>query len=533
MPLKPEEAAPASAPPRASAIPVAGGDGVDDTDDPAHPWPICLENEDDQDKSGQCFECDQHFDAGASGSAFPNDGVSQGFLHRIRDDGRLCRPVIELPIVGGNGELTTPPSLAAVAAFGDPELRSLCKDYRVFSYLDGETEFGQYDGTIPVTREALLAALRQPPTTTTQVNLCVVKPDTLVVGCSYARMLVARGEGEGAVGRPTLFLSHAWRYRFADLVDALDEHLAGLPAADRDAARVWNDIFVENQNSANVKPEGYFFTAFKDAVAQIGHTVLVLTPWDDPIPITRAWCLWEIYSTLVSGATFTAVLPQAERRRLREAVLTDSKALTDVMTSVKAERAEAFEPADRDAIFAAVGQMEGGFHCVNVRVLEMLRGWVLWTLQDLCRPDSVGSGSGGLTYGWTNDQLQLARLFDNVGTILFLNGRHDDALVEYQKALAIREATLGKDHPDTADSYNFIGNMLQNQGDSTGALVEHRKAIAIKEATLGKAHPSTAGSYNNIGVLLCERHLRLSVGRVPKLPRHLGGDTGQRPPRHN
>ena len=83
-------------------------------------------------------------------------------------------------------------------------------------------------------------------------------------------MLVRRGDGEGVVGRPTLFLSHAWRYKFADLVDALDEHLAGLSVADRVVARVWNDVFVEDQNSSDAKPEAYFFTAFKDAVTGAG-----------------------------------------------------------------------------------------------------------------------------------------------------------------------------------------------------------------------------------------------------------------------
>lgn len=48
------------------------------------------------------------------------------------------------------------------------------------------------------------------------------------------------------------------------------ERFENVPAAERLAVRVWNDIFVEDQNSTDGKPEGYFFTAFKDAVAQIG-----------------------------------------------------------------------------------------------------------------------------------------------------------------------------------------------------------------------------------------------------------------------
>ena len=37
---------------------------------------------------------------------------------------------------------------------------------------------------------------------------------------------------------------------------------------------------------------------FKTAVAAFGHTLLVLAPWQDPVVLTRSWCLWEIYCIL-------------------------------------------------------------------------------------------------------------------------------------------------------------------------------------------------------------------------------------------
>ena len=108
---------------------------------------------------------------------------------------------------------------------------------------------------------------------------------------------------------------------------------------------------------------------FKDAVADIGHTVLVLAPWDDPIPISRAWCLWEMYSTIVAGSKFEVVLSKAETERLRASVLADADgALTDVMVDVNARKAESFDPKDRDRIFEAIDAMVGGFHALNVQV---------------------------------------------------------------------------------------------------------------------------------------------------------------------
>ena len=61
----------------------------------------------------------------------------------------------------------------------------------------------------------------------------------------------------------------------------------------------------------------------------------MLSPWDDPIPLTRAWCLYEIYSTLISpGVKFDVVLPDAERAALKAAVML--RAESDLRSEVAA-----------------------------------------------------------------------------------------------------------------------------------------------------------------------------------------------------
>ena len=63
LPPKPDVAAasgPASAAsPRGPPQPAATASGDHDADDPEHPCPICLANEDDHGECGQCFECGQ------------------------------------------------------------------------------------------------------------------------------------------------------------------------------------------------------------------------------------------------------------------------------------------------------------------------------------------------------------------------------------------------------------------------------------------------------------------------------------------
>ena len=150
--------------------------------------------------------------AAAAAPAFPDDGVTLAFLRRFLLDPRFQQPMVTLPLVcPATKALLPPPTTAELARLDVSGLLALCRRYRVFSHLDGADEIGRYGGDVPVGRDELLAALRRPPTTTTQVCDCLVKPDTLGAGCSYARMLVARGDGDGMVGRPTVFVSHAWR----------------------------------------------------------------------------------------------------------------------------------------------------------------------------------------------------------------------------------------------------------------------------------------------------------------------------------
>jgi len=60
----------------------------------------------------------------------------------------------------------------------------------------------------------------------------------------------------------------------------------------------------------------------------------------------------------------------------------------------------------------------------------------------------------------------------------------------------------GKEHPDTAQSYNNIGLVMQAMGDNGGALKTHKRALVNFEKVLGKEHPDTAQSYSNIGLVM-------------------------------
>jgi tetratricopeptide (TPR) repeat protein len=104
----------------------------------------------------------------------------------------------------------------------------------------------------------------------------------------------------------------------------------------------------------------------------------------------------------------------------------------------------------------------------------------------------------------------LASSYNNIGTVYAKMSDCPKALSYYEKALAIKQQSLPPNHPDLASSYNNIGMVYHNTGDYPKALSSHEKALAIRQQSLPPNHPDLASSYNNIGAVYN------SMGDYPK-----------------
>jgi CHAT domain-containing protein/tetratricopeptide (TPR) repeat protein len=80
-------------------------------------------------------------------------------------------------------------------------------------------------------------------------------------------------------------------------------------------------------------------------------------------------------------------------------------------------------------------------------------------------------------------------------------GRYAEAIPLAQRALAIREKTLGPFHPDLATSLNDLAVLYYNQGRYGDAEPLYKRALSIREKALGRAHPHVALSMSNLGSL--------------------------------
>ncbi len=95
-----------------------------------------------------------------------------------------------------------------------------------------------------------------------------------------------------------------------------------------------------------------------------------------------------------------------------------------------------------------------------------------------------------------------ARLLNQVGVYQWQRAEFVEAKTLFERALAIDEATFGRDHPEVATNVNNLGEVLHTLGDLPRAKACFERALAIWEANLGANHPNVASAVNNLGLVL-------------------------------
>lgn len=80
-------------------------------------------------------------------------------------------------------------------------------------------------------------------------------------------------------------------------------------------------------------------------------------------------------------------------------------------------------------------------------------------------------------------------------------GKFDEALPVEQQLLAIREKTLGLEHPDVATSLNNLALLHKNKGDYATAESMYKRSLAISEKAFGPDHLDVANTLHNLALL--------------------------------
>ena len=117
----------------------------------------------------------------------------------------------------------------------------------------------------------------------------------------------------------------------------------------------------------------------------------------------------------------------------------------------------------------------------------------------------------------TDDPITEANRLNDICTQFYNAGRFDDAIEPCQRALAIREKTLGSEHPDVATSLNNLAELYRMKGDYEKAEPLYQRALVKYEKAFGSDHPYVANTLNNLAKLY---EAKVDYGKAEPLYQH-------------
>jgi tetratricopeptide (TPR) repeat protein len=287
------------------------------------------------------------------------------------------------------------------------------------------------------------------------------------------------------VGIATVFISHAWLFKFLDVVNALEYYFRN----SMDTI-VWFDLFSNNQHIAVDLNFDWWCNTFRSAIQDFGSTLMILAPYDNPIPLTRGWCIFELYCTFITQSSFQVAMCENDSLEFFKALEEDVRGTIDKMLAkINARNSHCFKTEDKERIFEAI-ERTVGFNEINKMVFERLRDWVVRvTRVELDRRRTKCS----------------QQLLPEEDVMVYVNilaelhrhqGNYASALPLYQECLAKQTIHLGVDHPDTLSSMSNLAGLYERQGDYASALPLYQECLAKRTIHLGVVDRDTLRSMN-------------------------------------
>ncbi len=101
--------------------------------------------------------------------------------------------------------------------------------------------------------------------------------------------------------------------------------------------------------------------------------------------------------------------------------------------------------------------------------------------------------------------LEIASSLNNVGLILDLTGRNDEAIAVFEESLALRRILFGDESAQVATSMQNLGHVLRESGRLEEAEPLLQRALDIRRATYGEEHPFYAAALTKLARVLQAR----------------------------
>ncbi len=332
--------------------------------------------------------------------------------------------------------------------------------------------------------------------TTADVCQKFIKPQTQSLSLSYTDMIQLEesqnqsktSTSKSSVGQANVFLSHAWKYQFLEVAEAVFDHFEG---KEYDTI-IWFDIFSNNQHKSTERKFQWWTETFTKAVGKIHHTLIVLQPWDDPLPLTRAWCIWELYSTISTGATFEVCMSKNEKQKFLQDMKADAQFMMNrLAANIDSKNSYCEKEYDKTRIHEAIQASPHSFHDINRLIFQEIREWIVTMLKkEINRSKTV------------QEKLEYRNLLGFFYLYLDRFNEADHYLHENLKSC--REVYGDELHDTIMTAESNLAYYYQKTGRYLDAETTLRELVRRKEVFFGVGHQKTILTYMQLAACLTQ-----------------------------
>ena len=207
--------------------------------------------------------------------------------------------------------------------------------------------------------------------TLTAADMCTlfVKPATAATRTSLVVLLQEAQDEQGVpwCGIPTHFVSYAWSYKMALLLDILEQYELENPPAKGETHYYFIDQLSLNQHTfVGVTAEADEVALQKRIIASLtgqminsGHVLVCLHPWHNPVPLRRSWCLFELYVALEAKMKLSMCYGKEDADALHAAVVDSTFDAERVIGEIRAQDASAMKLKDKQMIMETIDSSLG------------------------------------------------------------------------------------------------------------------------------------------------------------------------------
>lgn len=209
-----------------------------------------------------------------------------------------------------------------------------------------------------------------------------VKPMTRDEQCSMVDLLLK--DHSPYVGEATIFVSHAWRSLWVDFTTILEAHFHDIPVESQ--PYLWIDLFSNNQHYTEDRQFDWWINVFMNAIRRMHHTLIVFDDYSKPTPLSRAWCLWELYCSIITnsrieitlntgsnaGSNSKFTLPNLNKKKfmaLPSIKQKDQYVLSELCNQIDCRNSYCSIPNDQTMIHQAI-EKQVGFERMNQLIKE-------------------------------------------------------------------------------------------------------------------------------------------------------------------